>query len=53
MKYILQEIFHPNLLKLLKGKACFHIKKDDADLLEQIKDALEAGFDLYKKRGWI
>ncbi len=48
-----EEIFHPNLLKLLKSKACFHIKKNDPDLLEQIKQALEAGLDLYKRRGWI
>jgi hypothetical protein len=48
-----EEVFHPNLLKHLKGKACFHIKKNDPDLLEQIKDALKVGLDLYKKRGWF
>ena len=43
----------PELLKCLKGKTCFHIKKDDPLIYAQIKDALKKGYDLYKKRGWI
>lgn len=43
----------PELLKTLKGKSCFHIKKEDAVLFEQINDALKKGFDLYKTKGWI
>lgn len=47
------EIVHPNLMKHLKGKTCFYIKKNDPEILEQIKDALKAGYDLYKKREWV
>ena len=49
----LTEVFGPELLKLLKGKSCFHIRKLDERLEGQIKDALEIGYQLYKKRGWI
>lgn len=44
---------HPELLKCLKGKSCFHIKKMNDEVAEQIKDALKKGYDLYKKKGWI
>jgi len=43
----------PELLKCLKGKSCFHIKKDDEQLMEQIQQALEAGYKLYSSKGWI
>ncbi len=49
----LKDVFEPELLKLLKGKSCFHIKKLDSILERQIKEALEAGYQLYKRRGWI
>lgn len=49
----LKDVFKPELLKLLKGKSCFHIKELDEKLEEQIKKALEIGYKLYKKRGWI
>jgi len=49
----LKEVFKPELLKLFKGKSCFHIKKLDTELESQIQDALQIGYDLYKKRGWI
>lgn len=49
----MKAIFHPSLLKLLKGKSCFHIKKLDDLLLKQISDALAAGFKLYKQREWV
>jgi hypothetical protein len=49
----LTEVFEPELLKLLKGKSCFHIRKLDAELERQIKDAIEIGYKLYRKRGWI
>jgi hypothetical protein len=45
--------FKPELLKLLKGKSCFHIKKLDEELLAQIEAALEAGFKIYQERGWV
>jgi hypothetical protein len=47
------DIFEPELLKCLKGKSCFHIKKDDPQLFQQIKRSLKLGVALYKKRGWI
>lgn len=49
----LQEVFKPELLKLLKGKSCFHIKELTPKLEKQIIEALEVGYKLYQKRGWI
>ncbi|HRW69470.1 hypothetical protein [Lentimicrobium sp.] len=49
----LKAVFKPELLKLLKGKSCFHVKKMDDQLSEQISDALRSGYDLYLGRGWI
>ncbi|MCU0485319.1 MAG: DUF1801 domain-containing protein [Anaerolineales bacterium] len=49
----LKTIFQPELLRLLKGKSCFHIKKLDEALLGQIEAALKTGFELYQQRGWI
>jgi len=49
----LKDVFKPKLLKLLKGKSCFHIKQLDANLEKQIEEALKKGYSLYKKRGWI
>lgn len=49
----LKTVFKPELLKLLKGKSCFHVKKTDDELSLQIADALRTGYDLYRKRGWI
>ena len=41
------------LLKCLKGKSCFHIKKNDRVIMEQIKEALEIGYKAYKEKGWV
>ena len=49
----MKRLFAPELLSLLKGKSCFHIGTLDARLLAQVKQALEAGFKLYKKNGWV
>jgi hypothetical protein len=49
----LKKVFKPELLSLLKGKSCFHVREIDDELERQIKDALRIGFDLYKERGWI
>lgn len=43
----------PSLLKLLKGKSCFHLKTLDGGLLAQVRTALEVGLDDYRKRGWV
>jgi hypothetical protein len=49
----LKNVFHPDLMKLLKGKSCFHVKKLDEDLEKHIEFALEKGYELYLKRDWI
>ena len=49
----LKDVFGPELLRLLKGKSCFHIKSLDEDLEKQIREALEKGHALYKERGWV
>jgi len=49
----IKRVFSPALLKLLKGKSCFHVKKLDKDLQADIAKALKAGFDLYKQKGMI
>lgn len=43
----------PGLLKCLKGKACFHIKKNDPVIMTQINEALATGYECYKEKGWI
>jgi hypothetical protein len=48
-----QDKLSPELLKNLKGKACFHIKKVDKDVLKHVKDAMKVGYEVYKKNGWM
>lgn len=48
-----RDLISPDLLKYLKGKACFHIKKYDKETFSQIKDALKIGYDRWHKIGWI
>jgi hypothetical protein len=43
---------HPDLVKCLKGKSCFHIKKNDPALMQHIKQALKIGYDNYKAKAW-
>jgi 3-deoxy-D-arabino-heptulosonate 7-phosphate (DAHP) synthase class II len=47
------DFFNEDLLSKKRGLSCFHIKKLDDKLLESIKIALEKGYELYKKKGWI
>ncbi len=49
----LAEFFKPELLSLLKGKSCFHIKELTPLLESQIREALETGYALYKERQWV
>lgn len=49
----IKAVFHEDLLKCLKGKSCFHIKTTDKELMKHIKAALKAGYEQYKKNGWI
>jgi hypothetical protein len=48
-----KKLIPPDLLKCLKGKSCFHIKTLSAELIQQIGQGLNVGFQLYKERGWI
>lgn len=48
-----KEFLHADLLKLLKGKSCFHIKKLDEILMEHIADALDKGYKIYKQNEWV
>jgi hypothetical protein len=43
----------PALLELLKGKTCFHVRRLNADLLNDIEAALTKGLKCYKERGWV
>ena len=52
MDEALKKKIAPELLKCLKGKTCFHIKKNDPQLLTQIKQALRSGVDYYSSQGW-
>ena len=49
----IKAIFAPELLGLLKGKSCFHIKRLTPALLAQIEAALRAGYEMYRERGWV
>ena len=49
----LKSVLAPELIKLLKGKSCFHIKKLDEALLAQIRAALEIGYKFYQQNDWI
>jgi hypothetical protein len=48
-----REFFGPELLGLLKGKSCFHLKKLTPEISSQIVSALDAGYRLYLEHGWI
>lgn len=48
-----REFFGPELLALLKGKSCFHLKRLTPEIRSQMAEALEKGFELYRSRGWV
>jgi len=43
----------PAFLKLLKGKACFHVTRLDEGLRKDIATALKLGEQCYRDRGWL
>jgi hypothetical protein len=49
----LRDELHPDLVKCLKGKSCFHIKKNDPELMKHVKDALKVGLNYFKKNDWV
>jgi hypothetical protein len=46
-------LFPAELLSLLKGKSCFHLKKSSPSLLQNIETALQKGYEVYREKGWI
>jgi hypothetical protein len=46
-------LLSPELLKFLKGKSCFHIRKLTPELVADIDRALQLGFARYQARGWV
>lgn len=49
----LKKVLKPALLNCLKGKSCFHIKKQDPVIMGQIKESLKIGYAMFKEKGWI
>jgi hypothetical protein len=49
----LKDQLHPDLVKCLKGKSCFHIKKNDPALMQHVKEALKTGYENFKSKGWV
>ena len=49
----LADVFEPELLATLKGKSCFHIRRMDDRMREQVAKALRVGYELYEERGWV
>ena len=49
----IKKLIKPELLKCLKGKACFYIKRSDKEIFLQIKEALAIGYKEWHQRGWI
>lgn len=45
--------FSEAFVKSLKGKACFHIKKNDPLIMADIKKAIKVGYEAFIERGWI
>jgi hypothetical protein len=49
----LAAVFGSDLLRLLRGKSCFHIKPLTPELRDQVRQALALGYKLYEERGWL
>lgn len=43
----------PELVELLEGKSCFHVKGLTPEVREGIKTALEIGVKCFRERGWV
>jgi hypothetical protein len=48
----LKEKLSPELLQSLNGKSCFNLKKNDPELMEQIRQAFNTAVDFYRSKGW-
>jgi len=55
--YCNKEVIGPQLsaalMSTLKGKACFHIKAVDEEMIKDIRHAMKIGYAGYKKLGWV
>jgi hypothetical protein len=49
----IKEELSPSLLKLLKGKGCFHVKSLNDELLKDVESALQVAMRLFRKNGWV
>jgi len=49
----IQKQLHPDLLRCLKGKTCFHIKTFDPKTAAQIADALKLAYKTTQQLGWL
>ena len=49
----LKKQFSDEFIKCLKGKACFHIKNTNAEIMGDIEKAIRIGYQEYEKRGWV
>jgi hypothetical protein len=45
--------FSPEFMKCLKGKACFHIKNTNPEIMKDIEKAIRIGYKAYVQRGWV
>ena len=41
------------LLDLLKGKSCFHLKRFDTTVFEKIRQIMDKGIRIYEEEGWV
>jgi hypothetical protein len=44
-----KKVLKKELLAMLKGKACFHVKKWDKTVAGQVQEALDLGYKCYKR----
>ncbi len=48
-----EALLGPDLMRLLRGKSCFHVRELTPQLRRQVEDALKLGLKLYRERGWV
>lgn len=49
----MEKLFSPAFIACLKGKACFHLKKMDPEILAEVEKAIQIGYEAYQKKGWV
>lgn len=43
---------YPRLMKMLKGKSCFHVTKWDVDAEQEIAGAIKDNYEYFKRKGY-